>query len=118
MATSLSKVTASSFGEGVADVNYQAVDQANGNEFVNTGKTLLLVNNNSGGDVNPTFTVGPNKYTLNNQITKTPNGPVSASDSGLYGFFPTAMYGTTVTVNWDTGTSIEAAVVELEDTPI
>jgi hypothetical protein len=117
-ATSLTKVTATNFGDGVADVGFEAVDQPNGNDFVNTGKTVMIVENASGGNVNATFTVGASKYTVNDAITKTPNGPVAAADVGLYGPFPTAIYGSTVTVNWDVGASISVAVVELEDTPL
>ncbi|KKN71039.1 hypothetical protein LCGC14_0424560 [marine sediment metagenome] len=116
--TSLTKVTASSFADGVADVGYEAADQPNGNDFVNTGKTILLVDNASGGNVTPTFAVGASKFTVNDAITKTPNTPVAAAKVGFYGPFPTAIYGSTVTVNYDVGASITVAVVELEQTPL
>ncbi len=117
-ATSLSKVISSSFGDGVADAGMEAVDQPNGNDFVNTGNTILLVENASGGNVAPTFPLGATKYTANDAITKTPNGPVAAADVGFYGPFPTEIYGSTVTVNWDVGGSISAAVIEMERTPL
>lgn len=116
--TALTSATSSSYADGVADVNFQAVDQPNGNSFTNDGKTVLLVNNGSGGNVNVTFAVSASKYTVNDAITKTPNGPVAAGDVGFYGPFPTAIYGNTVNVDYDTGTSITAAVVQLEDTPL
>lgn len=118
-ATALTKVTASKFGDGVADAGFQAVDNGNGNNFVNTGRTILLVTR-SGGTVNVTFTsVGPNKHTLNDTLTQTPaGGAVTAGKIGVFGPFPTAIYGGTVTIGYDTGTNVTAAVVELEDTPL
>lgn len=116
-ATALTKVTALGFGDGVADAGFQAVDQPNGNTFVNTGRTILIVTR-AGGTVNVSFTVGPNKHTLNDTLTQTPAG--GAITNGKYGvfMFPTAIYGATVTVGYDTGTSVTAAVVELADTPL
>lgn len=118
-ATALTKVTAAGFGDGVADAGFQAADNANDNSFVNTGKTLLLVTR-SGGTVNVTFKlVGPNKHTLNDTLTQTPSGgAVTTGKIGVFGPFPTAIYGPTVTVGYDTGTNVTAAVVELADTPI
>lgn len=116
-ATALTKVTAASFGDGVADVGWQNADATNKNSFVNTGKTLLLVTR-TGGTVQPTFDIGASKYTVNDAITKTPSGPVGDGDVGIYGPFPTAIYGATVTVDYDTDTDVDVAVVELEDTPL
>lgn len=118
-ATSFTKVTAANFADGIADVADEAADQANSNDFVNTGNTFLIVINASGGNVTPTF--GPltaSQYTVNDAITKTPATPVPTLKTGFYGPFPTAIYGPTVTVNWDTDTSITAAVVEVEATPL
>ena len=115
--TALSKVTASSYGDGVADAGFEAVDQPNGNSFVNTGKTILIVTR-SGGAVTPTFALSASKYTANDAITKTPNTPIADGNYGIYGPFPTAIYGATVNVDYDTGTSVTAAVIELEDTPL
>lgn len=117
--TALTKVTASNFGDGVADVGLEAVDQSNGNTFVNTGKTILIVENASGGGVTPTFTNIPaGSRTVNESIVKTPNSPVAAANLGFYGPFPTAIYGPNVEVDWDTEASISVAVIELEPTPI
>jgi len=118
-ATSFTKVTAANFADGIANVGFEAVDQANSNDFVNTADTYLLVDNASGGNVTPTF--GPllaSKYTVNDALTKTPASPIATLKQGFYGPFPTAIYGTTVVVNWDVGTSITAAVVETQRTPL
>ena len=75
--------------------------------------------NGSGGAVVVTFpSVGPNKYTINDALTKTPTASsVAAGDTALF-HFPVKIYGTTVTVAYDTGTSITAAVIDLADTPV
>lgn len=118
-ATALTKTTALGFGDGLADAGFQAVDQPNTNSFVNTGSTILLVTR-SGGTVNVSFSsIGPNKYTLNDTLTQTPSGgAVTTGKIGVFGPFPTAIYGSTVTVSYDTGTSVTAAVVELAGTPL
>ena len=119
-ATSFTKVVAVNFADGIADVGFEAVDQPNNNDFVNTGNTVLLIANGSGGAVNVTFpTLPASKFTVNDPLTKTPSGGVvAAGDTALLGPFPTAIYGATVNVAYDTGTSITAAVIELEKTPL
>ena len=117
--TALTKVTASNFADGVANVGLEAVDQPNGNKFVNTGKTVLIVENASGGNVTITFTNIPaSKFTVNESTIKTPNAPVAAANLGFYGPFDTAIYGTDVEIDWDVGASISVGVVELEPTPL
>jgi hypothetical protein len=117
-ATALTTVTSAAYGFGVADANFQAVDQANGNVFVNTGNTLFLLTR-TGGAVNPTFSAIPaSKYTLGITGSKVPATPVAATKIGVYGPFPTAIWGNAVTVSYDTGTSVTAAVVELAPTPL
>jgi hypothetical protein len=117
--TALTKTTAAAWAYGIADAGFQAVDQANSNNFVNTGKTIFLLTR-SGGSVNPTFAAIPaSKYNMNGApTTYTPATPVTTGKIGVYGPFPTAIYGTTVQVGYDTGTSVTAAVVELPDTPL
>ena len=117
-ATALTKVTALGFGRGVVNAVFQAVDQPNGNSFVNTGRTIFLLTRTATGGVAPTFALTASKYTANDAITKTPATPVALNTTGVYGPFPTAIYGSAVTVNFDTGASVTAAVVELEDTPL
>lgn len=118
-ATALTKVTALGFGDGVNDASFQAADQVNDNSFVNTGRTILIVTR-TGGTVNVSFKlVGPNARTLNDTLTQTPaGGAVATTKYGVFGPFPTAIYGATVTVGYDTGASVTAAVVELADTPL
>ena len=117
-ATALTKVTAAAYGHGIADANFQAVDQGNGNTFVNTGNTVLLVKSAS-GSVNPTFTsVAASRFTNGQTETKVPATPVTVGHVGLYGPFLTGIYGNTVTVSWDTDSGVTAAVVELTETPL
>ncbi|HJW84758.1 MAG TPA: hypothetical protein VJ754_10680 [Anaerolineae bacterium] len=117
-ATALTKVTAAAYAHGIADAGFQAVDLANDNSFVNTGRTLLLLTR-AGGSVNPTFkALGASKYTIGLAATRVPAAPVTDGKIGVYGPFPTAIYGTTVTVGYDTGTAVTAAVVEIEATPL
>ena len=117
-ATALTKVTAAAYAHGIADAGFQAVDQPNTNTFANTGRTLLLLTR-TGGSVAPTFSaIGASKYTLGIAATRVPATPVTAGKIGVYGPFPTAIYGSTVTVSYDTGTDVTAAVVELAETPL
>ena len=116
-AAPLTAVIATAYAKGVASAAFQAVQAgADGNYFANTGKTLLLVTR-TGGAVNPTFkSIGPNKYTMGvSAATRVCAEPIADGKIGVYGPFPTAIYGTTVTVTFDTGTAVTAAVVELAD---
>ena len=118
MATLLTKVTSTAWGKGVASAAFQAVDQGADNYFVNTGKTLLLLTR-AGGAVAPTFkAIGASKYTLGLAATRVPASPVGSGKVGVYGPFPTQIYGNVVTVGYDTGTDVTAAVIELADTPL
>jgi uncharacterized protein YaaQ len=116
--TALTKTTAAAYAHGVVDAGFQAVDLANDNNFVNTGKTLFLLTR-TGGSVNPTFkAIAASKYTNGLAATRVPATPVTTGKIGVYGPFPTAIYGTTVQVGYDTGTDVLAAVVELSETPL
>jgi hypothetical protein len=108
-ATTLTKVATAAFGEGIADVGYESVDQPNGNDFANTGKEIVLVKNASGGNVVCTVTAAANRETFNKAWTKTLT--VAGGDTGQLGPFPTQIFGTAPAIAWDTGTSISAAVV-------
>jgi hypothetical protein len=112
--TAFTKVTTAGFGEGIVDAGYEAVDQPNGNKWTNTGREVLLVANGSGGNVVLTLNVPAGDRTYNKAYTKT--FTVAAGDTGVFGPFPPSVYNQsdqTVTVAWDTGTSITAAVVDL-----
>lgn len=115
-ATALTKVTALAYGVGVVDMSFQAVDQGNDNSFVNTPKTRLFVTRTGGAVVVTAKAIGPNKYTLNAAATKA-LGTVADGKIGTFAFDP-AIYGTTVTVGFDTGANVKAAVVDYEDTPL
>lgn len=117
-ATALTKVTAAAFAHGIADAGFQAVDLANDNSFANTGKTIFLLTR-TGGAVNPTFkAIGASKFTLGLAATRVPATPVADGKIGVYGPFRPEIYGSTVQIGYDTGTSVTAAVVELVDTPL
>lgn len=115
MASSLALVTASAFGEGVADVGFEAVDQGNGNTVANDGRTRVLINNGSGGNVTCTVTAVAGPSTFNEAFTKSLT--VAAGDIGMMGPFPTAQFGNTIELSWDTGTSITVAVINETPTP-
>ena len=116
--TALTKVTAVAYGKGIKDAGFQAVDQSNDNNFVNTGKTLLLVTR-TGGAVTATIkAIAASKFTLDGAATtKALDAPIADGKIGVFGPFPVAIYGTSVQVGYDTGTSVTAAVVELADNP-
>jgi hypothetical protein len=115
--TALTKVTAAAYGHGIADAGFQAVDNTWDNTFANTGKTLLFVKAVT-GSCNVTFkSIGASRYNEGIAGTLTPLGPITVGNIGVYGPFPTELYGTTVRVGYDTSTAT-AAVVELEQTPI
>lgn len=114
-ATSLTKVTASKYGVGVADMGFESADAGNNNDFANTGKERVVIKNGSGGPLTVTI---PNAPGIGDDTyTKTPNGPIADGDQGYYGPFPTKHYGDTVELAYSTGTSVEVAVIEEEDTP-
>ena len=119
-ATSLTIVTAADFADGVADVGYEAADQSNTNDFANTGKEILLVDNASGGNCLITFpSVPASKFTINDVLTKTPDATTIANGKvAMYGPFTTAIYGGTVTIGYSTDTSVTVAVVTMPDTPL
>ena len=116
--TALTKVTSVNYADGIADLGFQAADQANGNSFVNTGKTTLIVTR-SDGTVNITFSVGPNGRTINDTVTKTPSGGVvTIGNYAHFGDFRTEIYGNTVNIDYDTDTNVTVAVIEQEPTPL
>ena len=119
-ATSLTKVTALNYADGIPDAGFEAADQSNSNDFANTGKEVVSVINGSGGTLNVTYTLLPaSKYTVNDVLTKTPSGGVVANGGQAFlGPFDPAIYGNTVTLAYDTDTSVTVAVVTMQDTPI
>lgn len=107
--TSLTVVTTAGYGEGIADIGYEAADQANGNDFVNTGAERLTINNASGGNVTCTVTVPASGETFNEAGTKAIT--VAAAGTGSLGPFPPRIYGSPVVISWDVDTSITIATV-------
>lgn len=116
-ATALSVAAGAAFGEGVANANLVAVDSANDNSFPNDGKTVLVVRNASGGGLVPTLRVPQGPYSANVAVNKA-LASISNNNTAVLGPFPTAIYGSTVTVGWSTGASVTAGPVSLAQTPI
>ena len=119
-ATSLTKVLGGTFGDGISDMGFEAADAANNNDFVNTGKERLYVNNGSGGAITVTFpNVPAGPRTINDVLTKTPTSTsIAAAKQARYGPFPVAIYGDTVEIAYSSGVTVTVAVVQDEDTPL
>jgi hypothetical protein len=102
---------------GVVLASAVAVDAGNGNEWTNTGRSLIEIFNNSASAItatfvtNGTYSVGTQAYAIaDNTVT------VAASATVGAGPFDTALYNSatsTVQVNWSSGTSITARVILL-----
>jgi hypothetical protein len=102
---------------GVVLASAVAVDSGNGNEWTNTGRSLIEIFNNSASAITATFitqgtySVGTQAYAINdNAVT------VAASATQAAGPFDTALYNSTtstVQVNWSSGTGITARVIVL-----
>lgn len=111
MPTTLTTVLMAAYSEGIADIGAEAVDNANGNDFVNTGNEVLIVTNGSGGGLTATITSASGDRTYGETITKD-IGPANG-DTGIYGPFPVSVFGAQPVLAWSTGTSVTCAVVRL-----
>lgn len=111
-ATALTVAQGAAHGAGIADSAFQAVDNVNDNSFANDGETVLLVNCQNAGGVTPTLRIPASTYSGNTAVNKA-LGAIANTKIATLGPFPTAVFGTTVTVGWSTGTSITAAPVKL-----
>jgi len=102
---------------GVVLASAVAVDAGNGNEWTNTGRSLIEIFNNSASAVtatiitNGTYNVGTTAYAIADVTVA-----IAASATVGAGPFDTALYNsatTTCQVNWSSGTGITARVIVL-----
>ena len=115
--TALTVTTSPAWGAGLADAGFEAVDQANGNNFTNDGRTVLLVNNGSGADLDVTINAPAGPHTVNKAQTKVLT--IANGDIGVLGPFAPEIFDNAgvVEVDWESGTSVTAAAVKLAQTP-
>jgi hypothetical protein len=87
-----------------------AADGTNGNTFANSGDTLLRVKNASGSPVTVTvaFAAAVDGQTV---AARTYSIPATTGDR-LLGPFPPALFGTSPTVTFSSGTSVTVAAFE------
>ena len=94
-----------------------AVDQPNGNEFANAGRSLIEIVNGSASAVsatfitNGTYSVGSTAYAIADLVVS-----IAASATKACGPFDTTLFNSatnTVQVDWSSGTSITARVIAL-----
>jgi len=106
-----------SSASGSVQAAYGAVDAANGNEFVNTGRDLIEIVNGSASAVtatfitNGTYSVGSATYAINDLPVT-----INASATKVCGPFDTTLFNSptnTVQINWSSGTSITARVTTM-----
>lgn len=112
--TALSTVSAAAYGLGVADISAESADQSNGNSVANDGRTVLIITNGSGADLDVTATMAANKHTANNATTKVQT--IANGDTGFMGPFPTKLYTTTLAIDWESDTSVTVAAVKMLET--
>ena len=120
--TALTVSDAQPFGEGLADVGFEAVDNANGNSIPADGRTRLVVSNASGGNLTITVTAPANSRTANEGLTKTQT--VANGDTAYMGPFRPDVFGQPsgadaglTLIDWSTGTSVTCAAIRELPTP-
>lgn len=120
--TLLASQSAGAFNTGILAATFTTVDAVNGNSFVNTGRTMLIINNAAVTPVTITFAVPSSPRTLNGQVGATQVKTIPASSIAVFGLFdPGAFCDTSGKVNFtpSSSTTVTAAVVEqfLSPTP-
>lgn len=99
-----------------------AVDNTNGNKFANpTGRAIIEITNGSGGTLNVTFTTSAtyNVVGTNGTVTYNVADPLIAvanATSKVFGPFDKSLYNDAngnVIVNFSSGTSVTARVIEV-----
>lgn|SRR3954471_12427493 len=99
-----------------------AVDGTNGNKFANpTGRAIIEITNGAAGVINVTFTTSAtyNVVGTNGSITYNVADPLIAITNGtskVFGPFDKSLYNDTnnnVIVNFSSGTSVTARVIEV-----
>jgi len=94
-----------------------AVDAANGNEFVNTGRELIEITNAAASAItatfitNNTYNVGSTAYAIADKAVVVAAGTTVGSGQFDRTLFNSAT--NTVQVDWSSGTSITARVISL-----
>jgi hypothetical protein len=102
---------------GVVQPAMVAVDAANGNSFVNTGREVIEINNGGGSPITVTFvtTLTYQGYAIADQTVSVTNGTVK-----LCGPFDTALFNdttdSTIGIDYSSGTSVTARVTKLGST--
>lgn len=108
-ATALTSTTLNRSAATAVSSGGSAVDQANGNSFVNTGDTLILVRTTG------TATTPSISYAITADgatITARSLGATGATATTVYGPFPVATYGSNPTLSWSSGTGATVMVLE------
>lgn len=89
-----------------------AVDVANGNSVVNSGRTVLIVKNTNAGSTARSVTVTFNGNTVDGQLPTARVTPVPAGKTWVFGPYDPANYGTSLLVNGDNA-ELVVQVVEI-----
>jgi hypothetical protein len=113
--TALTTVTTAGFGEGVADIGLESVDQPNGNSLTNTGREIVIIDNQNAGSIVCTVSASASDATYNAALSKTLT--VATTKKAILGPFATKVHGNTVNLDWDIGASVTVAVVDLTPVP-
>lgn len=118
--TPLTPQTAGAFNAGIVGLTLSAVDGTNGNSFVNTGRTVLVLKNANASTTTLTFAIPSSPRTINGQVGSTQVFTVPATTTSFFGpFDPGTFTNTSGLVNFSvsSATSLTAAVVELAISP-
>ena len=117
--TALPTSIAAGWGGGILDIAPAAVNNTDGNSFVNTGVEKLVVANGSGGTVTVTVAIPASARSLNGLITSKTYA-IAATKTAVLGPFEPSIFSQStglVHVDWSSGTSITCAVVSHIPTP-
>lgn len=90
-----------------------AVDAANGNTIANTGKEMLEITNGSGGSLTVTFATSflYQGYAVADKPVTIANGA-----SRICGPWDTTLFGSSIDIDWSTGSSVTARALKLSST--
>ena len=115
--TALAVQSIPQFGAALDDVVFTAADAANNHEFINDGRTMLLMKNDSGGPLTADVIGVANTRTANRTSAETMTA--GASDICIAGPFEQSAFnqaldggGSGVFVDLSTDTSLSFAVVK------
>lgn len=92
-----------------------AVDAVNGNSFPNTGREQIEIANGAGSPITATFTTTGTYTTAGGTVFQIADHIVTITNgtSKSVGPFEVALFGSTVTIAWSSGTTITARVTSL-----